>query len=103
MLKWITLGAKKSKLKIKTLSNAADKGYLSKKDEVAAEERFELENRAFFSKVSLPLIDCMFLPFQSDHVNKDIDMALRMPPKQVHKARRLPYFLVCWHSILHRS
>jgi hypothetical protein len=50
-LVWIAAGATKSKEKIQALSNGK-KGSLLKQDELAAEERFELEKRAFFSRVS---------------------------------------------------
>jgi hypothetical protein len=51
-LAWIAAGATKSKGKIRALSNTGKKGSLLKQDGLAAEDRFELEKRAFFSRVS---------------------------------------------------
>ena len=55
---WLVLalvanGAKQSRFRTRALSNAATNRELLEREEAAGEESFELEKRAFFSKVSL--------------------------------------------------
>lgn len=98
-LTWIAKGAKNSKSRIRAFPHAGEKGGSSKQEEVAADESFELEKRAFFSRVSFVIqLRCL----QSHSIDQMIDLALCVSPEQVQQARRLPHVLLCWHPVLHR-
>ena len=108
VLAWIASGANKSNLRHRTIPNKAaelDNAYQAKR--LAEEERFELEKRAFFSKVCLTtrasggnlIFGCSVeVPELTVSV-----LAFCMPSKQIHQARGLPYFLFRRHSIFHST
>jgi hypothetical protein len=106
VLAWIASGAKKSNLRHRTISNNAaelDNAYQAKR--LAEEERFELEKRAFFSKVCLlTRTACGSRIFRCSLEALELTMtvmAFGVPSKQIHQAWRLPYFLLRRYSVLH--
>jgi hypothetical protein len=92
VLAWIASGANKSNLRHETIPNNAaelDNSYQAKR--LAEEERFELEKRAFFSKVCLltraaggsRIFRCSLEALQLTMTV----LAFCMPSKQIHQAR----------------
>jgi hypothetical protein len=103
VLAWITIGSSQSNLRAQLAKTAAEVVDASR---AADEERFELEKRAFFSKVSLRSpagsASC-YSPAGNARNDSMVVVALRVPPKQIHQAWRLPYFLLRRHPILHST
>ena len=106
VLAWVASGAKKSNLRHGAIPNnavGADNAFEAKR--LAEEERFELEKRAFFSKV------CLTTRATGENLNFGCSLeapeltvsvlGFCVPSKQIHKTWRLPYFLFRRHSVLH--
>lgn len=80
----------------------AEKGGLKRQEGMTDVDIFQLEKRAFFSKVGGVISMPGVLSFRRAGTDSKKDMALRLSPKQICETRRLPCVRGCRYLVLCR-